>query len=162
MIVYDLVCGREHRFEGWFGSADDFARQLGASLIRCPMCDDASIRRRPSANIVVGRTPEPPRVERPQATTAGEPSPPAAPPKELPTGNVDASVDAKVLALMRKMVSETENVGRAFAEEARKIHYEEAPKRGIRGQATSEEADGLREEGIDFMSLPSFLTSDLN
>ena len=63
---------------------------------------------------------------------------------------------------MRRLVADTENVGRAFAEEARKIHYEEAPKRGIRGQATPEEAEELRDEGIDFMSLPDFLTRDLH
>ncbi len=51
---------------------------------------------------------------------------------------------------------------RAFPEEARKIHYDEAPKRGIRGQASPEEAEALRDEGIDFMSLPGFLTRDLN
>jgi hypothetical protein len=63
---------------------------------------------------------------------------------------------------MRRLIAETENVGRAFPEEARKIHYEEAPKRGIRGQATPDEAEALRDEGIDFMSLPSVLTRDLN
>jgi hypothetical protein len=156
MIVYDLVCGRQHRFEGWFGSADDFARQCDAALIRCPMCDDASIQRRPSANILVGRTPE---IIAPERTQASEPAP-----KDVPVQSKEPSVanDAKALALLRRLVTETENVGRAFPEEARKIHYEEAPKRGIRGQATSEEADALREEGIDFMSLPSFLTNDLN
>ena len=156
MIVYDLVCGRQHRFEGWFGSADDFARQRDEALIRCPMCDDASIQRRPSANILVGRAPD---IIAPEPKEVTEPAP------------MDASVerkepspanDAKVLALLRKLVAETENVGSKFPEEARKIHYEEAPKRGIRGQATSDEADALREEGIDFMSLPSFLTRDLN
>ena len=48
------------------------------------------------------------------------------------------------------MIAQTENVGRAFPEEARKIHYEEAPKRGIRGQATAEEAEELRDEGDRF------------
>ncbi len=162
MIVYDLVCGQEHRFEGWFGSADDFARQRDELLIRCPMCDDASIKRRPSANILVGRSPELPPVEPKETNARSEEKAPVAQPKALPVAHMDGNVDAKMLSLLRRMVSETENVGRAFAEEARKIHYEEAPKRGIRGQATSEEADALREEGIDFMSLPSFLTSDLN
>ena len=70
--------------------------------------------------------------------------------------------DGQVLKVMRRLIAETENVGRAFPEEARKIHYEEAPKRGIRGQATPDEAEALRDEGIDFMSLPSVLTRDLN
>jgi hypothetical protein len=151
MIVYDLVCARQHRFEGWFGSADDFTRQRDGALIRCPLCDDASIERRPSANVQVGRTPALPAV---------------ASSKTADKANTDTSAaivpDAKMLGLLRKLVAETDNVGRAFPEEARKIHYEEAPKRGIRGQATSEEADALREEGIEFMSLPSILTRDLN
>src|SRR5690348_7424101 len=163
MIVYDLVCGRQHRFEGWFGSADDFTRQRDEALIRCPMCDDASIQRRPSANILVGRTPEigaPDRKSANESTrAASEPAP-----TDSPAQRAEPSIanDAKALALLRKLVAETENVGRAFPEEARKIHYEEAPKRGIRGQATSEEADALRDEGIDFMSLPNILTRDLN
>jgi len=152
MIVYDLVCARQHRFEGWFGSADDFARQRDDALIRCPLCDDASIERRPSANIQVGRAPQ---IAVQETTEVAKPAQPE--PKESAI-----APDARVLALLRKLVSDTENVGRAFPEEARKIHYDEAPKRGIRGQATSEEADALREEGIDFMSLPGFLTRDLN
>ena len=55
MIVYELACTNEHRFEGWFASAEDYARQRETSLLRCPMCDDAAIERRPSANVQVGR-----------------------------------------------------------------------------------------------------------
>ena len=162
MIVYDLVCRHEHRFEGWFGSADDFARQRDGELIRCPMCDDAVIERRPSVNIQISRTPE-----------ASAPAMPAER-KEPAVARVANIADAEshevapsvghaeALKLLRRLVAETENVGRAFPEEARKIHYEETPKRGIRGQASAEEADALREEGIDFMSLPTFLTRDLN
>ena len=65
------------------------------------------------------------------------------------------------MKLLRRLIEQTDNVGAAFPEEARKIHYEEVPQRAIRGQATREEADALREEGIDFMSLPSVLTRDL-
>jgi hypothetical protein len=154
MIVYDLVCARQHRFEGWFGSADDFTRQRDGALIRCPLCDDASIDRRPSANIQVGRAPGL------TAPTVGETK---TADNNAKTETSAAIVpDARMLGLLRKLVADTENVGRAFPEEARKIHYDEAPKRGIRGQATSDEADALREEGIDFMSLPSILTRDLN
>jgi hypothetical protein len=148
MIVYDLICARQHRFEGWFGSAEDFARQRDDSLIRCPLCDDAAIERRPSANIQVGRA----------AAPAPETPAPAAERKDVAV----AGGDGEVLKLIRRLVADTENVGRAFPEEARKIHYDEAPKRGIRGQATHEEADALRDEGIEFMSLPGVFTRDLN
>lgn len=140
MIVYDLICAHQHRFEGWFDSAEDYVRQRGETSVRCPICDDAAIERRPSANVVVSRA------------TSGE-------------GRSDVAVtggDGDALKLVRRLIAQTENVGRAFPEEARKIYYDEAPKRGIRGQATAEEAEELRDEGIDFMSLPSALTRDLN
>jgi hypothetical protein len=151
MIVYDLVCKHHHGFEGWFSSNEDFERQREAKLIRCPLCDDAAIARRPSAQVRVGRAVQP-KEEKDVKVDAD-----AQKPTEVALGG-----DADVLKMMRRLVADTENVGRAFAEEARKIHYEEAPKRGIRGQATPDEADGLRDEGIDFMSLPAFLTRDLH
>ena len=142
MIVYDLICRHQHRFEGWFASADDFARQRERTLVRCPLCDDAAIERRPSANVQVGHATAPAENKKEEVAVVGG--------------------DGHVLKLMRRLIAETENVGRAFPEEARKIHYDEAPKRGIRGQATHEEAEELRDEGIDFMSLPNALTRDLN
>jgi hypothetical protein len=150
MIVYDLMCRQRHRFEGWFASAEDFARQREQTLIRCPLCDDASIERCPSANVQIGRAAAPPSEPKEAAPETQN--------KELTV----AGGDAHALKLIRHLIAQTENVGRAFPEEARKIHYDEAPKRGIRGQATHEEAESLREEGIDFMSLPSALTRDLN
>src|ERR1700681_3569705 len=137
MIVYDLICAHQHRFEGWFDSADEYARQRDGTVIRCPICDDAAIERRPSANVLVAR-PTAAAEERKEVAVAGG--------------------DGDTLRLVRRLIAQTENVGRAFPEEARKIHYDEAPKRGIRGQATREEADELRDEGIDFMSLPSALS----
>jgi hypothetical protein len=141
MIVYDLICAHQHRFEGWFDSAEDYARQRDATMIRCPVCDDAAIERRPSANVQVARAAALVE-ERKEVSVAGG--------------------DGNALKLVRRLIAETENVGRAFPEEARKIHYDEAPKRGIRGQATPDEAEELRDEGIDFMSLPNALTRDLN
>ena len=153
MIVYDLVCAQQHRFEGWFASTEDFARQREQTLIRCPVCDDAAVERRPSANVQVGRAVEP--------VTERKPAPEREPSAEREAAAV-MSGDAEALKLMRRLVASAENVGRAFPEEARKIHYDESPKRGIRGQASPDEAEALRDEGIDFMSLPNFLTRDLN
>ncbi len=57
-------------------------------------------------------------------------------------------------AYRQKVLSEAENVGDRFAEEARKIHFEEAEARGIYGQATREEVIALAEDGVEFMPLP--------
>jgi hypothetical protein len=56
---------------------------------------------------------------------------------------------------MRELMNRSEDVGSEFAEEARKIHYKESPERSIRGQTTNDEAQSLREEGIEILSLPA-------
>jgi len=149
MIIFDLTCGHGHRFEGWFASVDDFERQAEAVMVRCPVCDDSSVVRVPSAKVHVGRaTQDAPRV-------ADEPEQQKATESESITG-----LPVELVQKLRDIVRNTENVGRRFPEEARKIHYEEVPPRPIRGQASKDDADALREEGIDFASLPPFLTRD--
>ncbi|GLR25791.1 hypothetical protein GCM10007875_08790 [Limnobacter litoralis] len=66
--------------------------------------------------------------------------------------------------VIQALVAHSEDVGERFAEEARKIHYEEAPARAIRGQASHEECEELRDEGIDIVALPNLgpNTSSLN
>jgi hypothetical protein len=65
-----------------------------------------------------------------------------------------------LLAKLREAVRSTENVGRRFPEEARKIHYEEVPHRAIRGVATADEAKELADEGVDFAPIPPILSRD--
>jgi len=52
------------------------------------------------------------------------------------------------LALTRKIMAHTEDVGDRFAEEARRMQSGEAQERAIRGQASAEDAAQLRAEGI--------------
>ena len=66
----------------------------------------------------------------------------------------------EALRRLREIVHATENVGARFPEEARRIHYDEVPARPIRGQASPDEAQALRDEGIEFAALPAFLTRD--
>lgn len=144
MIVFDLICSHGHGFEGWFASGDEFLRQQQAELVRCPVCDVGEIERLPSARVHVSKSTTP-------AASAGLPAPPMDAIAGLPTG---------VLAKLRELVRNTEDVGERFPEEARRIHYQEAPERAIRGQASREDAQALSEEGIAFSSLPSILTRE--
>ena len=146
MIVYDLVCAHGHRFEGWFASGDAFTAQRARALVTCPVCIDAAVERLPSARVSVSR-PAP-----------VEPSPSPPPPRE-PAPNA-AGLPADVLVKLRELVKQTENVGRRFPEEARKIHYDEAPARPIRGQASAEEALALDDEGSACAAVPAFLLPD--
>jgi hypothetical protein len=57
-------------------------------------------------------------------------------------------------AYRQKVTSEADYVGDKFAEEARKIHFEEVEARGIYGEATRDEVAELIDDGVDFLPLP--------
>ena len=152
MIIFELACGHGHRFEGWFASADDFARQSDTRMVRCPVCDDAGVLRVPSAKVRAGGG-SGPEVAEPATSNAA--------PANAESGTHQiAALPPEVLAKLREIVRNTENVGPRFPEEARKIHYDEAPARAIRGQASKEESAELAEEGIAVTTLPDFLLRD--
>jgi hypothetical protein len=137
MKVLDLACARDHRFEGWFASDEDEASQRERGLLSCPLCGDGEIRRLPSA----------PRLN----LGAAAPAQAADQSLALPA---PGDMQAQWLRAVRHLMANTEDVGERFANEARRIHYGEVPQRGIRGQATPDDAESLREEGIEIMSLP--------
>lgn len=139
MKVLDLKCSHEHRFEGWFASTEEFESQLSRKLVACPVCATTEVSRMPSA----------PRLN--LSSARGEAAPQAAPTESIPDA---AALQARALQFMRELIEKTENVGERFAEEARRIHYNEAPARSIRGVTTPEDAHALLEEGIDVMPLP--------
>ncbi len=68
------------------------------------------------------------------------------------------AIRQEFIAVMRQLRKEVESsadyVGPRFAEEARKIHFEEAEPRGIYGEASQDEIAELDDEGIEFMPLP--------
>jgi hypothetical protein len=138
MIVFDLGCNNDHRFEGWFSSSGEFERQQKEELLSCPLCGSQQISRLlTAARVNTGRS---------------EALPPQ---KEGRTAAQYANFDAdRMLKLISHIVENTEDVGRAFPEEARKIHYKESPERHIRGTASPKQVDALRDEGIDVVALP--------
>ena len=66
----------------------------------------------------------------------------------------DRRCKSQWLRAVRHVIEHTEDVGERFPEEARRIHYGEVEERGIRGRPPREDADALREEGIDVLVLP--------
>ena len=143
MIVFDLVCAGGHRFEGWFGSAEEFVSQSERGLLSCPNCGMGRVERVPSAT---------------RFNSGAAENVPAAKPEQVMEGK-DAMAIAQILyaRMVDEMLSKSEDVGEAFPEEARRIHYREVPKRSIRGQASAEEHAELVEEGIPVVriSIPS-------
>jgi len=142
-----------HRFEGWFGSAKDFARQKDRRLLQCPSCGSADVERVPSAARFNLGAQEPKQPAQPkQAAKPALPAPEKTPQME----GKDAFAIAQMLysKMLDDLLTKSEDVGKEFPNEARRIYYEETKPRAIRGQATQEEHDELLEEGIPVARLP--------
>ena len=135
MKIYDLLCARGHRFEGWFGSAEDYKGQRKRGLLDCPTCGSQEVDRVPSAS----------RIN----TGAPQPAP------QAPAGQDPLAIAQKLYSrMLDELLTRSEDVGAAFPAEARRIHYQEAPARSIRGQASQQEHDALVDEGIPVARLP--------
>lgn len=139
MIVIDLCCNLDHRFEGWFASAAAFDRQREEGLISCPACGNIEVRRLPSAPYVQTRTSPAPSVSPPAPSSS-----PAADPNHL----------ALIAASIRQMARTAEDVGDEFPAEARRIHRGEREARNIRGAASGDELNELIDEGIMVLPVP--------
>jgi len=135
MIVFELICDAQHRFEGWFASGEDFASQKRRGLLVCPVCGGVHVEKLPVARI------------RKQVAEAAQ----STPDRGVEVGQGGSADMSRVIDYI---LAHSEDVGRQFADEARKIYYDQAPQRNIRGIASRGEAEELREEGVPVFSLP--------
>jgi hypothetical protein len=140
MIRYDLVCDKEHAFDGWFRNSEAYDAQAAAGRVVCPVCGSTTV-------VKQLMTPGIPAKSNQRAEG------------RMPvfTGRKDEKVSELVEAVrkLRRQVEENADyVGDRFAEEARRIHYNEVKPRGIYGEASLEEAKALLEEGVEVHPLP--------
>ena len=136
MILFDLQCDKNHKFECWFASSIKYEEQLKDKMIICPYCNSTKIQKSLMApNINTKSTSKNSKKNNK---------------KKLAQDNLENQIKK-----FRKYIEKnTENVGKNFAEEARKIYYGETKSRPIRGESTEKEAQELAEEGIQFSKLP--------
>lgn len=132
MIVVDLACTRGHAFEAWFPSASECDRQTAAGMVACPQCGTTGVSRTPSAAYLKSA-----RSEAPAAAPADP-----------------AIVARQLAAALRAMAATAVDVGERFPEEARRIHYEQAERRQVRGKASRRELESLLDEGIAVLPVP--------
>ena len=138
MIVYDLICGNEHEFESWFQDSAAYDRLRKARKIACPVCGDARISKALMAPAVTG------------ASKKGETKKAISADAARQMGQYMAAIRD----LRQQVEKNCDYVGENFSEEARKIHYGEAEKRNIYGEASDSDAEALSEEGIEFQRIP--------
>jgi hypothetical protein len=151
MIRYQLRCAEGHTFEGWFSSSRGYEAQAKSKQVMCPVCGTAEVEKAiMSPRVARGRS-----RKRAAAVEAPAVTPPAR------TGGPQHMLNGEqrnLLSQMRKlrdeMLAKSDYVGPRFAEEARRIHNDEAPERGIHGEATPEEVAELKEEGVEIYPVP--------
>ena len=160
MIKYQLICDKSHEFEGWFGDSAAFESQQESGLLTCPVCGSADVRRALMApNLASPKTRKTDLAEQ-QPSAQPEPQPQPQAPQQASAALPPAAARkmqelmSEMRALQTKIRQECRDVGKDFAEEARKIHYGEVEPEGIYGQATAEEREALDEEGIEIMDMP--------
>ena len=123
MIRYALTCQSGHEFDVWFGSSTVCEEQVRGRAISCPECGSVDVRKAPMA----------PAVKRNRAE-----------PSTLRQSTEPKKTYALLKGLRAHLEANAENVGPAFSEEARKMHYGEAETRSIYGEASLEEAKASR------------------
>jgi hypothetical protein len=135
MIQYSLVCESQHQFDVWFRNAEAYDQQAAQGVVTCPVCN----------SIKVSKALMAPAVSRANSGKVA-----------LSAGHLQQAQIREMLRVLRtKVMAEADYVGERFAEEARKIHFNEADPRGIYGEATREEVAGLLEDGVEFLPLPN-------
>jgi hypothetical protein len=155
MIRYRLQCDKAHQFEAWFRNAETFDRQAARHQVLCPECGSVEVTKAIMApSVITSKSvahqsrPSP----APEPSPVPQPTPPAAAQRMVNAGQ------RELMQMMRKLrdevVAKSEYVGPRFAEEARKIHNEEAEARGIYGEATEHEVKELAEDGVEVYPLP--------
>lgn len=133
MIVYDLRCPEGHQFETWFRDSAAYEAQVEAGDVMCPTCGSGKVEKALMA----------PNLAR------GEPRGPA-----VQVDERAVQVRRALGELRSQIEANCDYVGQDFPEEARRIHYGEADPRGIYGESTVEEADALKEEGVQVQRIP--------
>lgn len=166
MKVLNLRCVHGHAFEGWFGSDRDYAEQTERGLVECPLCGNAQVERLPTAARLslsssrmsaAAKARKKDQAQRELERDSELEPADAEPSRTEVVAKTQAgpnSAEALWMQAVRHVLANTEDVGSRFADEARRIHYGEVPERGIRGQASADETEALRDEGIEVHALP--------
>jgi hypothetical protein len=162
MIVFSLKCSAGHEFETWFRDGATYERQARRGLVTCPECGVTQVEKAPMAPRLGRSSKSEPSAPPPRSEAPAEATPAPVPSPSLPSDRPPTPAEfRRALQVMRQYVeTNCENVGKGFANEARRIHKGEAKARGIYGDATPAEAEKLAEDGIEIAAIPWVPSND--
>ena len=134
MIKYNLKCHREHEFESWFSSSEEFEKLNKRKLLECIYCTSKKIDKSIMA----------PMVSNSKSKN-----------DEFEITEKDLKNQKNKLLKLRKYIEKNfDYVGKDFSKRVREIYYDKKNKKAIYGTTTSTERKELSEEGIDLLSIP--------
>ena len=135
MIKYKLFCKEcDLEFDSWFASSDDYERLKKKKLLNCHNCNSVKVEKTIMAPQLINsktKTDEKTNLEKYN------------------------KVKKTIIGYQKFIKENFKFVGDNFAYEARSIHYNKIKKKkGIYGNASSEEVQELKNEGIETEILP--------
>lgn len=134
MIRYDLICSNNHKFESWFKDSKSFKEQANSHDILCPTCNDSHINKA----LMAPSIPKKINIKK----------------DDVLLDNKTQSINNTIKTIRSKIKENSEYVGKEFPEVARKIHYNEEDSRSIYGEASLDDVNDLKDEGIDVIQIP--------
>ena len=147
MINFSLICKKNHEFEGWFRTSEDYELQIKQGLISCPFCSNTSISKALMAPAV-----------RSSKKTHVKKFPSHKNEKNKKIENKSLIKDDNIRVALRNFRSyiekNCEDVGDNFAKEARLISKGKSKERSIYGKVNNKDAEKLLDEGIEITAIP--------
>jgi len=134
MIKYNLKCHKDHEFESWFSSSEEFEKLNKRKLLECIYCSSTNIAKSIMSPMI----------------------------SNLKSKNVEFDImrkdlknrKDKLLKLRKYIEKNFDYVGKDFSKKVREIYYDKKNKKAIYGTTTSKERRELSDEGIDLLSIP--------
>ena len=133
MIKYNLKCNNKHEFESWFSNSNEFEKLKSKKLIECIYCKSKKVDKSIMSPIVLNKDE---KIKKDDSLENFK------------------KVKKELVKIKKFIENNFENVGKDFPKEVRNIYYNNRKNKNIYGNTTQEEAEELKEEGIEIASVP--------
>ena len=133
MIKYNLKCKNKHEFESWFSSSKEFEKLKSKKIIECTFCGTKNVQKSIMSPSVISKEQKE---------------------KNIKSRRYIKKIKKDLLKMRSFIEKNFKYVGNNLPQEVRNIYYDKNKNKNIYGKATPEEAEELREEGIELTTIP--------
>ena len=133
MIKYNLKCKNKHEFESWFSDSKEFEKLRQKKIIECTLCGTKNVQKSIMSPSILSKDQKE---------------------KNIQSTRYLKKIRRDLLKMRNFIEKNFKYVGDNFPQEVRNIYYDKNKNKNIYGKATPEEAEELREEGIELTTIP--------